>query len=167
MNPSWGRYVDQSRRVCAGFKPMLWFVKGNCKGHAILNVIRSAGSESEFAGGIHCRRRALFAAERLKSKAVSDVPREGTSDAGVAIAATVAAYGLHLTLLHRSVPRQMGGDWAKLACIGRVALLGRLHHLLKVPARRGETGPEPSHPRSAISSPSHKLHRKSASGRAI
>jgi hypothetical protein len=30
---------------------MLWFVKGNCKGHAILNVIRSAGSESEFAGG--------------------------------------------------------------------------------------------------------------------
>jgi hypothetical protein len=53
---------------------------------------------------IHGRRRALLAAERLKSKAVSDVPRERTSDAGVAIAATAPAYRLHLTLLHRSAP---------------------------------------------------------------
>jgi hypothetical protein len=49
---------------------------------------------------------------------------------------------------------------------GRVAL-GHLHHLLKLPARRGEAGPEPSHPRSSISTPSHSLHRRSASGRAI
>jgi hypothetical protein len=42
-----------------------------------------------------------------------------------------------------------------------------LRHLLKLPARRGDAGPEPSHPRRAISSPSHTLHRRSASGRAI
>jgi hypothetical protein len=50
---------------------------------------------------------------------------------------------------------------------GRTFKSGHLHHLLKLPARRGETGPEPSHPRSSISTPSHSLHRRSASGRAI
>ena len=49
----------------------------------------------------------------------------------------------------------------------RVAPLDRLDHLLKLPARRDETGPEPSHPRRAISSPSHKPQRRVASGRAI
>ena len=57
----------------------------------------------------------------------------------------------------------IGLNWRSWA----VAPPGHLPHLLKLPARRGETGPEPSHPRRSISSPSHALHRKAASGRAI
>jgi hypothetical protein len=69
----------------------------------------------------------------------------------------------------------LGGDcqpsrWVGIGLSWRswpVAPPGRPPHLLKLPARRGETGPEPSHPRRSISSPSHALHRKAASGRAI
>jgi hypothetical protein len=69
----------------------------------------------------------------------------------------------------------LGGDcqpsrWVGIGLSWRswaVAPPGRLPHLLKLPARRGETGPEPSHPRRSISSPSHAPHRKAASGRAI
>jgi hypothetical protein len=38
---------------------------------------------------------------------------------------------------------------------------------LQLAARRGDAGPEPSHPRRSISSPSHKPQRKWASGREI
>ena len=61
---------------------------------------------------------------------------------------------------------QIRGDWAAPAFMVGCSSWP-LHHRLKLPARRGETGPEPSHPRSAISSPSHKLQRRGASGRAI
>jgi hypothetical protein len=45
---------------------------------------------------------------------------------------------------------------------------GRLHHLMKLPARSGDAGSEPRvQPRSSASTPSHTLHRKAASGRAI
>jgi hypothetical protein len=53
------RTLIRSRRICVGYKPMLWFVKGGYSGHAIQDVIRSDGfdkdyhahgqSESEFA----------------------------------------------------------------------------------------------------------------------
>ena len=42
------RTLIQSRRVCVGFKPMLWFTKGSYRGHAIQDVIRSAGSDKKF-----------------------------------------------------------------------------------------------------------------------
>jgi len=38
---------------------------------------------------------------------------------------------------------------------------------MKLPARSGDAGSEPSHPRRAISTPSHTLQRRLASGRAI
>jgi hypothetical protein len=66
-----------------------------------------------------------------------------------------------------AMPRQSSsGDWAAMAPRS-VAPLAPFHHLLKLPVRRGETGPEPSQPRRAISSPSHKLHRRWVSGRPI
>jgi hypothetical protein len=60
----------------------------------------------------------------------------------------------------RTVPENRGLPSA----LSRSGSLGCLRHLLKLPARRGETGPEPPHPRRAISSPSHTLQRRSASG---
>jgi len=53
------RTLIKGRRVCVGYKPMLWFTKGAYRGHAVQDVIRSGGydksfhdhgqSESEFA----------------------------------------------------------------------------------------------------------------------
>ena len=53
------RTLVKGRRVCVAYKPLLWFVKGSYRGHAIQDVIRSDGfdknyhehgqSESEFA----------------------------------------------------------------------------------------------------------------------
>jgi ParB-like nuclease domain len=42
------RTLIKSRRVCVGFKPMLWFTKGSYRGHAIQDVIRSGGSDKKF-----------------------------------------------------------------------------------------------------------------------
>jgi 16S rRNA G966 N2-methylase RsmD len=42
------RTLIKCRRVRVGFKPMLWFVKGNYRGHAIQDVIRSDGSDKNF-----------------------------------------------------------------------------------------------------------------------
>jgi hypothetical protein len=39
-----------------------------------------------------------------------------------------------------------------------------IRHLLKLPARRGDAELERSQPRSAVSTTSHTLHRKEASG---
>jgi len=42
------RTLIKARRVFAGYKPMLWFTKGSYRGHAIPDVIRSAGSDKKF-----------------------------------------------------------------------------------------------------------------------
>jgi hypothetical protein len=42
------RTLIQSRRICVGYKPMLWFVKGSYRGHAIQDLIRSDGSDKKF-----------------------------------------------------------------------------------------------------------------------
>jgi adenine-specific DNA methylase len=42
------RSLIKARRVFAGYKPMLWFTQGNYRGHAIPDVIRSAGSDKNF-----------------------------------------------------------------------------------------------------------------------
>lgn len=42
------RTLIQSRRVCVGYKPLLWFVKGNYRGRAVQDVIRSSGSDKKF-----------------------------------------------------------------------------------------------------------------------
>jgi hypothetical protein len=59
------------------------------------------------------------------------------------------------------------GNWGRTGVHGRVAPLARLHHRLKPPTRRSDAGPEPSQPRSAISSPSHNSQRSGGPGRAI
>jgi 16S rRNA G966 N2-methylase RsmD len=42
------RTLTYSRRVCVGYKPMLWFVKGSYRGPTVPDVIRSAGSDKSF-----------------------------------------------------------------------------------------------------------------------
>jgi hypothetical protein len=42
------RTLVKGRRVCVGYKPFLWFVKGSYRGHAIQDVIRSDGYDKEF-----------------------------------------------------------------------------------------------------------------------
>jgi hypothetical protein len=42
------RTLTYSRRVCVGYKPMLWFVKGSYRGPTVPDVIRSAGSDKRF-----------------------------------------------------------------------------------------------------------------------
>jgi hypothetical protein len=42
------RTLTYSRRVCVGYKPMLWFVKGSYGGPTVPDVIRSAGSDKNF-----------------------------------------------------------------------------------------------------------------------
>jgi DNA modification methylase len=42
------RTLIQSRRVCVAYKPLLWFVKGNYRGRAVQDVIRSDGSDKKF-----------------------------------------------------------------------------------------------------------------------
>jgi hypothetical protein len=61
---------------------------------------------------------------------------------------------------------QIGARSARALVVGLTPLV-HLRHLLKLPARRGEAGPEPCHPRRAVSTPSHSQHRRLASGRAI
>lgn len=42
------RLLVKNRRVCVAYKPMLWFVKGRYRGHAIQDVIRSGGPDKVF-----------------------------------------------------------------------------------------------------------------------
>jgi hypothetical protein len=61
----------------------------------------------------------------------------------------------------------VGGWGLGSLAFGAGCFSGSFPHLLKLPARRGEAGPGPRQPRSSASTPSHTLHRKAASGRAI
>jgi 2-polyprenyl-3-methyl-5-hydroxy-6-metoxy-1,4-benzoquinol methylase len=42
------RTLTYSRRVCVGYKPLVWFVRGSYRGATVPDVIRSDGSDKRF-----------------------------------------------------------------------------------------------------------------------